>query len=124
MHINAISVIASDELQDLTEAYRVCPDFAELYATLQDSSVLPGKHIQTKLSHFMIQDNILYYDQTCICIPREKKLRGKWLEEHHDVLYAGHFGADKTYLSIQRHAYWPKMYREVHKYVESCDLCQ
>src|SRR6266511_4404085 len=42
----------------------------------------------------------------------------------HNDLTAGHFGATKTHAKIQRLYYWPNMYQEIKKYVESCHECQ
>lgn len=42
----------------------------------------------------------------------------------HNDPTAGHFGANKTYAKLQRLYYWPKMYDEIKKYVESCHECQ
>ena len=42
----------------------------------------------------------------------------------HNDPTAGHFGANKTYAKMQRLYYWPNMFAEVKKYVESCHECQ
>ena len=42
----------------------------------------------------------------------------------HNDPTAEHFGANKTYAKIQHLYYWPNMYVEVKKYVESCHECQ
>lgn len=42
----------------------------------------------------------------------------------HNDPTAGHFGATKTHAKIQKMYYWPKMYEEIKKYVESCHKCQ
>ncbi|GJP44383.1 hypothetical protein CLOM_g3762, partial [Closterium sp. NIES-68] len=49
---------------------------------------------------------------------------GLLLEEYHDVLYAGHFGSNKTITGIAKHYYWPHMVDDVQKFVTSCDTCQ
>ncbi|GJP81079.1 hypothetical protein CLOP_g11257 [Closterium sp. NIES-67] len=46
------------------------------------------------------------------------------LEEYHDVLYAGHFGSNKTLTGIAKHYYWPHMADDKHKFVTSCTPCQ
>ncbi|GJP60702.1 hypothetical protein CLOP_g17914 [Closterium sp. NIES-67] len=46
------------------------------------------------------------------------------LEEYHDVLYAGHFGRNKTLTGIAKHYYWPHLTEDVHKFVTSCNTCQ
>ncbi|GJP33882.1 hypothetical protein CLOM_g18386 [Closterium sp. NIES-68] len=46
------------------------------------------------------------------------------LEEYHDVLYAGHFGSNKTQTGIAKHYFWPHLAEDVQKSVTSCDTCQ
>ncbi|GJP67944.1 hypothetical protein CLOP_g24702, partial [Closterium sp. NIES-67] len=46
------------------------------------------------------------------------------IEEYHDVLYAGHFGSNKTLTGIAKHYYWPHLAEDVQKFVTSCDTCQ
>ena len=44
--------------------------------------------------------------------------------EHHDIEIAGHLGMDKTIEAITRHYYWPKMGKDIKKYIQTCDTCQ
>ncbi|GJP51916.1 hypothetical protein CLOM_g11044 [Closterium sp. NIES-68] len=44
--------------------------------------------------------------------------------KYHDVLYAGHFGGNKTLTGIAKHYYWPHMADDVQKFVTSCTTCQ
>ncbi|GJP56271.1 hypothetical protein CLOM_g15346, partial [Closterium sp. NIES-68] len=59
-----------------------------------------------------------------IWVPNYPPLRQLLLEEYHDVLYAGHFGSNKTLTGIAKHYYWPHMADDVQKFVTSCDTCQ
>jgi len=34
-----------------------------------------------------------------------------------------HFGRDKTYLLLSDHFYWPKMRRDVERFVQRCTTC-
>ncbi|GJP86067.1 hypothetical protein CLOP_g16130, partial [Closterium sp. NIES-67] len=61
---------------------------------------------------------------TKIWVPNYPPLRQLLLEEYHDVLYAGHFGSNKTLTGIAKHYYWPHMADDVQKFVTSCDTCQ
>lgn len=40
----------------------------------------------------------------------------------HDL--GGHFGVKKTYLSVLKHFFWPRMKRDVAAYIKSCHICQ
>ena len=57
-----------------------------------------------------------------ICVPKNQRIQV--LKEFHDTPLGGHFGVDKTFETLRRHFYWPKMKRSVHEYVTSCDQCQ
>ncbi|GJP49466.1 hypothetical protein CLOM_g8665 [Closterium sp. NIES-68] len=61
---------------------------------------------------------------TKIWVPNYPPLRQLLLEEYHDVLYAGHFGSNKTLTGIAKHYYWPHLADDVQKFVTSCDTCQ
>ncbi|GJP69600.1 hypothetical protein CLOP_g592 [Closterium sp. NIES-67] len=61
---------------------------------------------------------------TKIWVPNYPPLRQLLIEEYHDVLYAGHFGSNKTLTGIAKHYYWPHMADDVQKFVTSCDTCQ
>jgi hypothetical protein len=42
-------------------------------------------------------------------------------EAHHEL---AHLGTQKTYLHIAPHCYWPKMFKDVERYVQTCPDCQ
>ncbi|XP_010523588.2 PREDICTED: uncharacterized protein LOC104801906, partial [Tarenaya hassleriana] len=57
------------------------------------------------------------------CIPEDEIL--DVIRHCHSSDYAGHFGTSKTATKIL-HAgfYWPTLFKDVHKFVSSCDTCQ
>lgn len=60
-----------------------------------------------------------------ILIPREATEAHKFLlQTHHDLPMAGHFGRSRTYGQIKLNYYWPTMYKDVKKYIYTCDSCQ
>ncbi|CAI7883867.1 unnamed protein product [Closterium sp. NIES-54] len=69
-------------------------------------------------------DVTLRKGSTKIWVPNYPPLRQLLLEEFHDVLYAGHFGSNKTLAGIAKVYYWPHMANDVQKFVTSCDTCQ
>ncbi|CAI7747724.1 unnamed protein product, partial [Closterium sp. NIES-54] len=69
-------------------------------------------------------DVALRKGSTKIWVPNYPPLRQLLLEEFHDVLYAGHFGSNKTLVGIAKVYYWPHMANDVQKFVTSCDTCQ
>ncbi|CAI7798028.1 unnamed protein product [Closterium sp. NIES-53] len=69
-------------------------------------------------------DVALRKGSTKIWVPNYPPLRQLLLEEFHDVLYAGHFGSNKTLTGIAKVYCWPHMANDVQKFVTSCDTCQ
>ncbi|GJP35280.1 hypothetical protein CLOM_g19773 [Closterium sp. NIES-68] len=61
---------------------------------------------------------------TKIWVPNYPPLRQLLLKEYHDVLYAGHFGANKMLTAIAKHYYWPHMAADVQQFLTSCATCQ
>ena len=48
-----------------------------------------------------------------------------WLiRDFHETPAAGHPGRSKTLELLARHYYWPKMYKEVDRFVRNCHTCQ
>src|SRR4030095_2944691 len=43
---------------------------------------------------------------------------------YHNDPIAGHFGIEKTFQKIKRTYFWPQMYEEIRRYVQSCHKCQ
>ena len=57
-----------------------------------------------------------------LVIPR--RFRPELIQLHNSSLFAGHVGAEKTYLRLQRKYYWVNMYKETHEHCLSCDVYQ
>jgi len=43
---------------------------------------------------------------------------------HHDTIFGGHFGTEKTFERIKTSYYWPKMRIDIENYCKSCLICQ
>jgi hypothetical protein len=75
----------------------------------------------------LTRDGLLYEmrgSEPRLCIPADSKLRGQILHDHHDAAIAGHLGEEKTLASVKQRYFWPKMARDVLRYVKTCDSCQ
>jgi hypothetical protein len=57
-----------------------------------------------------------------LCIP-DSSLRIMLLQEAHSGGLMGHFGAKKTEQVLVNHFFWPKMRRDVERYVQRCTTC-
>ena len=63
------------------------------------------------------------YGSFHLCTPAS--LRAEIMSEIHDILTEGaHMGYHKTYNKIMSGYYWPKMSREILKFVLSCNVFQ
>jgi transposase InsO family protein len=75
----------------------------------------------------LTQDGLLYEtrgSEPRLCIPADNRLRGRILHDHHDAPMAGHLGEEKTLASVKQRYFWPKMTRDVKRYIKTCDSCQ
>ena len=59
-----------------------------------------------------------------VYILKDKELRAEVIQLHHDVPAVGHGERWKTVELVTRNYWWPRVTRDVRKYVEGCDLCQ
>ena len=86
----------------------------------------PNPQVKTCAARFKIVDKSLFLkaDNPRLCIPNQAEWRTHLLHDHHDTPIAGHLGVDKTYLGISRHFFWPRLSKDVKRYVASCDHCQ
>lgn len=76
--------------------------------------------------NYTLQDNQLYRlssnNAPALVVPARHRVNV--LTACHDVPLAGHLGFSRTYVLIRKRFYWPKMRRDVKKYVASCHGCQ
>src|SRR5690606_32643164 len=62
--------------------------------------------------------------KTRLCIPNNNGLRSTLLHDAHDSPLGGHLGFDKTYDTMRRTFFWPRLARDVKTYISTCDHCQ
>ncbi|GJP49230.1 hypothetical protein CLOM_g8470, partial [Closterium sp. NIES-68] len=103
---------------------RFVPQYANCRATHESPYKWEPKHQEAR--HLLQWDNDIAYRKasTKIWVPNYPPLRQLLLEEYRDILYAGHFGSNKTLTGIAKHYYWPHMADDVHKFVTSCTTFQ
>jgi transposase InsO family protein len=58
-----------------------------------------------------------------IYVPKDKDLRRRIVEQHHDTRIAGHAGRFKTLELVACNYWWPQMSHYIGMYVKHCDLC-
>ena len=59
-----------------------------------------------------------------VYVPKDKELRTKVIQLHHNILAAEHEGRWKTVELVTRNYWWLGVTRDVGRYVEGCDLYQ
>lgn len=64
----------------------------------------------------LLRNGLLY-------IPADHELRLEILRARHDSVSAGHVGTAKTYELITRDYWWPSIYKDVKRYVRTCETC-
>ena len=99
-------------LENIKELYATDLVFAEPYVKCQEGKGWDKYHLH---DGFLFRANKL-------CIP-DSSIRLLLLQESHMGGLMGHFGRDKTYLLLSDHFYWPKMRRDVERFVQRCTTC-
>jgi len=84
--------------------------------------------IRRKSRYFIIINDQLYKknknnSNRPIKVVKENEVEDVLHHTHSDPL-AGHFSLDETYRRIKIRYYWPQMYADARKYVQTCDECQ
>jgi hypothetical protein len=99
-------------LENLKEMYNDDPEFSKPYIHCKDGKGWEKYHIH---DGFLFRANKL-------CVPNSS-IRLLLLQESHGGGLTGHFGQKKTYEMLSDHFYWPKIRRDVIRFVERCVTC-
>ena len=59
-----------------------------------------------------------------VYVPKNKELRAEIIQLHHDIPVAGHRGRQKTTELVTRNYWWPRVTRDVGRYVNDCNIYQ
>ena len=76
----------------------------------------------TSWERYYIKDDYLMRANK-LCIP-ESSLRLLLLQESHGGGLMGHFGRDKTFVTLSKNYFWPKMFRDVSRFTNRCSTCR
>jgi len=103
------------------------PFFGPILAALnqEPNSTLSPKLVRlTELIE--LKDGLLYYcdgsdSPPRLCVPRGQ-LTWDLLRQAHDN--AAHLGSDKTIARVSKEFYWPKIQRDIKRFVAACPICQ
>jgi len=99
-------------LESLKELYCTDHVFSEPYAKCKDGKGWERYHVH---DGFLFRANKL-------CVPTSS-VRPLLLQESHAGGLMGHFGREKTLELLADHFYWPKMRKDVERFVQRCVTC-
>eukprot|EP00253_Pinus_taeda_P008721 PITA_08721 len=104
--------------EHLKELYPTDSELMEAYEACQN----PLLRNDSKWLDYNLQEGLLFKGGQ-LCIPN-CSMRDNIIQEKHSRGLAGHFGIDKTIAQVQHFYFWPKMQRDVQRYVARCRTCQ
>ena len=91
--------------------------------TLPKDTAVARQVVEQAAKNFCLVDGMLYYqgqnmpDQRKLVVPQHLQLQQQVLNEHHDSIFAGHFGIKKMTQRLSQYYYWKGMKADVHKNV-------
>eukprot|EP00253_Pinus_taeda_P033024 PITA_33024 len=104
--------------EHLKELYPTDTEFMEAYEACQN----PLLRNDSKWLDYNLQEGLLFKGgQLCIL---NCSMRENIIQEKHSGGPAGHFGIDKAIAQVQHFYFWPKLQRDVQRYVARCKICQ
>ena len=112
---STIQVLGFEHLKDL---YQADTDFKEAYEACQN----PVLRNKIPWLDYNLQEELLFRGGP-LCIP-DCSMRENLVREKHSGGLEGHFGINKTLEQLGHFYYWPKMSRDVQRYVTRCKVCQ
>eukprot|EP00253_Pinus_taeda_P009358 PITA_09358 len=112
---SSIQVLGFEHLKDL---YQTDMDFKEAFEACQN----PVLRNASPWLDYNLQEGLLFRGGQ-LCIP-DCSMRENIVREKHSGGLAGHFGINKTLEQLGHFYYWPKMNRDVQRYVNRCKVCQ
>ena len=121
--VNTVTLTPANPVHDIISKIRLDPDLTKLKEALTHPKSATPHTMAPQLTHLSLREGMVYF-QDRVYVPNDPDLKLRLLQEHHDTTYSGHFGITKTYAAIATHYYWPTLYRDVSRYVKSCDACQ
>ncbi|KAH9185340.1 hypothetical protein AeNC1_012685 [Aphanomyces euteiches] len=108
--LNHVPHVHSNLLDRVCASYSCDTWLSEILSLLTGSTSSPKR---SSLTNFSVHNGLVYYtlshDKRRLAIPADEVLRRDILHECHAVQTAGHFGRDKTYLTVSRHFWWPRL---------------
>ena len=89
-----------------------------------NATITEKSRLQKEAKKYFVENNILYYRNN------KKPQRVIKLFQKPTILYSlhdeqgVHLGIESTYNKIKDRFYWPGIYKDIKKYIQTCDICQ
>jgi hypothetical protein len=99
-------------LETLKELYATDLDFKDAFENCREGRTW---------NKYVLNEGLLYRANK-LCIPASS-IRLLFLQEAHGGGLMGHFGVKKTEDVLSTHFFWPRMRRDVERYVSRCTTC-
>ena len=99
-------------LESLPDLYANDTDFSMPFAKCSAVKDWEKYHVHDR---YLFRANKLCVPESYVCL--------LLLQESHGGGLMGHFGRDKTLLMLADHFYWPRMRRDVDRFVKRCITC-
>jgi hypothetical protein len=93
----------------------------------ENSDKPSSARLRASLHRYSVDDGLLYYSTGAVDTPRvvvphdDEDLKYRILFEAHDTPLSGHLGREKTYSSVSRTYWWPKLFKWTSTYVRTCE---
>ncbi len=119
--------LSDEERQVWIDGYSADDHYREVGAILRAED--PEDRATSRYPHYHLGQNVglIYFEDwngaSRLCVP--ESLRLEVMKEAHDTITEGaHSGYHRTYNRVASTYYWPRMSRDIKKYVSTCDICQ
>jgi transposase InsO family protein len=112
------------EVNEWRQEYLTDPHFAKI---LKDFKTEKDISNPTNTQYHYSDQGLMYFEDSRgnsrLCVPRGKQ-HEVMADAHDTISETAHAGYHKTYNKIAATYYWPRMSRDIKRYVTSCDICQ
>ena len=78
---------------------------------------------EANLSKLTKKDGFRFSKDLCV-VPNDPSIKDEILFEFHGTPIAGHVGSERTRRAVMTQFWWPRIEKEVNKYVAECPTCQ
>jgi len=117
--------LPDDLAQSMVAGYEQDPFFSKIYKLLVDLSLPRPADLEPLLLHYYVVSTGLLFRRNPIgadrlCVPQGDPINHMLNAYHTENM---HIGVNKTWVSMSSALYWPKMKRDIERFIASCTQC-